>query len=76
METISNILLRAATGALVPLGELAKVELREGPALISREGLQRRIYVGFNTWVAISKVSSEKPRPKSPNMCNCRQATV
>jgi len=26
------------------------VELREGPALISREGLQRRIYVGFNTY--------------------------
>lgn len=26
------------------------MELREGPALISREGLQRRIYVGFNTF--------------------------
>jgi cobalt-zinc-cadmium resistance protein CzcA len=49
VETISNILLKASTGALIPLGELAKVELREGPALISREGLQRRIYVGFNT---------------------------
>ena len=49
METISNILLTTATGALIPLGELAKIELREGPALISREGLQRRIYVGFNT---------------------------
>jgi cobalt-zinc-cadmium resistance protein CzcA len=50
VETISNILLTTATGALIPLGELAKVELREGPALISREGLQRRIYVGFNTY--------------------------
>ena len=49
VETISNILLTTATGALIPLGELAKIELREGPALISREGLQRRIYVGFNT---------------------------
>lgn len=49
VETISNILLTTATGALIPLGDLAKVELREGPALISREGLQRRIYVGFNT---------------------------
>jgi cobalt-zinc-cadmium resistance protein CzcA len=49
VETISNILLMTANGALVPLGELAKIELREGPALISREGLQRRIYVGFNT---------------------------
>jgi heavy metal efflux system protein len=49
VETIGNILLTTPTGALVPLGELAKIELREGPALISREGLQRRIYIGFNT---------------------------
>ena len=49
VETISNILLTTATGSLIPLGDLATVELREGPALISREGLQRRIYVGFNT---------------------------
>lgn len=49
VETISNILLTTASGALVPLADLAKVELQEGPALISREGLQRRIYVGFNT---------------------------
>ena len=49
VETIGNILLVSASGALIPLGDLAKVELREGPALISREGLQRRIYVGFNT---------------------------
>jgi cobalt-zinc-cadmium resistance protein CzcA len=50
VETISNILLTTATGALIPLGDLAKIELREGPALISREGLQRRIYIGFNTF--------------------------
>jgi cobalt-zinc-cadmium resistance protein CzcA len=49
VETISNILLVSASGALIPLGDLATVELREGPALISREGLQRRIYIGFNT---------------------------
>ncbi len=49
VETIGNILLTTPTGALVPLGELARIELREGPALISREGLQRRIYIGFNT---------------------------
>lgn len=50
VETISNILVTTTTGALIPLGELAKVVLQEGPALISREGLQRRIYVGFNTY--------------------------
>jgi cobalt-zinc-cadmium resistance protein CzcA len=49
VETIRNILLRTASGALIPLGELATVELREGPALISRENLTRRIYIGFNT---------------------------
>jgi cobalt-zinc-cadmium resistance protein CzcA len=49
VETIRNILLTTATGALIPLGDLAKVELVEGPALISREGLHRRIYVGFTT---------------------------
>ncbi len=49
VDTIGQILLTTASGALVPLGDLAKIELREGPALISREGLQRRIYVGFNT---------------------------
>jgi cobalt-zinc-cadmium resistance protein CzcA len=50
VETISNILLTTASGALIPLADLATVELREGPALISREGLQRRIYIGFNTY--------------------------
>ena len=50
VESVRNILLRTTSGALIPLGDLAKVELREGPALISREQLQRRIYIGFNTY--------------------------
>lgn len=50
VEDVRNILLTTASGALIPLGDLATVELREGPALISRERLQRRIYVGFNTF--------------------------
>ncbi len=49
VEDISNILVSTASGATVPLADLATVEIREGPSLISREGLQRRIYVGFNT---------------------------
>lgn len=49
VETIGNILVATASGALIPLSDLATVEIREGPALISREGLQRRIFVGFNT---------------------------
>ena len=42
VDTIKNILLTTSSGALIPLGEIATVELREGPSLISREGLQRR----------------------------------
>ena len=75
VETISNILLRASTGALIPLGELAKVELREGP-VDQQEGFGAESMSASIPWDAISKVSSEKPRPKLPNMCNCRQATV
>lgn len=49
VEDIKNILVATASGATVPLADLATVEIREGPSLISREGLHRRIYVGFNT---------------------------
>lgn len=49
VETISNILLTDAGGALIPLSDLGTVAVQEGPAIISREGLKRRIYVGFNT---------------------------
>lgn len=49
VETISNILVSDASGGLIPLSDLGTIELREGPGRISREGLKRRIYVGFNT---------------------------
>lgn len=67
VETISNILLTTATGALIPLADLAKVELREGPALISREGLQRRIYIGFNTFGRDIKSIVEEAQKKIKN---------
>lgn len=49
IEDLREILLKASDGALIPLSDVASIELREGPAVISREGLQRRIYIGFNT---------------------------
>jgi heavy metal efflux system protein len=49
VDHIQQLLLRTMTGALVPLGDIALVESREGPAMVSREGLKRRIYIGFNT---------------------------
>ncbi len=48
VEVISNILLKTPSGALIPLSDLATIELREGPVHISREQVRRRVYIGFN----------------------------
>jgi cobalt-zinc-cadmium resistance protein CzcA len=48
VETIRKLLLRAPDGALVPLDAVAKIELRDGPAQISRESAKRRVVVGAN----------------------------
>ena len=48
VETIRNLLLRAPDGALVPLHSVATIELRDGPAQISRESAKRRVVVGAN----------------------------
>ncbi len=46
--SIRDIRVRSLSGAPIPLGDLGKVEMREGPARISREEVRRRIYIGFN----------------------------
>lgn len=46
--TIGEIRVKSASGALIPMSELATIEMREGPARISRERVKRRIYIGFN----------------------------
>jgi cobalt-zinc-cadmium resistance protein CzcA len=46
--TIGEIRVKSASGALIPMSELATIEMREGPARISREQVKRRTYVGFN----------------------------
>ena len=48
IETIRSLLLRAPDGALVPLHSVARIELRDGPAQISRESAKRRVVVGAN----------------------------
>jgi len=48
VETIRGLLLRAPGGALVPLHSVASIELRDGPAQISRESAKRRVVVGAN----------------------------
>ena len=46
--TIGDIRVKSASGALIPMSDLALIEMREGPFRISREDVKRRIYVGFN----------------------------
>ncbi len=48
VEPIREILIPSPTGALIPLGQLATVDVIEGPAQISREMGQRRIVVECN----------------------------
>jgi heavy metal efflux system protein len=48
VETIGNILVPAVGGANIPLSQLAKISLSEGPAQISREDGLRRIGIELN----------------------------
>ena len=48
VTTIGEIRVKSASGALIPMSDLATIEMRKGPALISREQVKRRIYIGFN----------------------------
>ena len=47
-ESVADVLVRAADGATVRLGDIANIRLIEGRALISREGGQRRQVVTAN----------------------------
>ena len=46
--SVSEIRVKSASGALIPMSDLATIEMREGPLRISREQVKRRIYIGFN----------------------------
>jgi cobalt-zinc-cadmium resistance protein CzcA len=48
VDTIGEIRVQAASGALIPMHDLAAIEMREGPLRISREDVKRRISIGFN----------------------------
>ena len=47
-EAIGDILLKSPNGALVPLRDVARVSVVDGPAQISRDDAKRRIVVGVN----------------------------
>jgi cobalt-zinc-cadmium resistance protein CzcA len=48
IEAIKNILISSPSGINVPMSQLAKIQVVEGPAQISRENAQRRIVVECN----------------------------
>ncbi len=48
LNDIQNLLIPTPSGTEIPLYQLAKVELKEGPNQIQREDAKRRIVVGFN----------------------------
>ncbi len=48
IEDVSNLMVPTATGAQVPLSQVATIGYKLGPAQISREEGKRRIVIGFN----------------------------
>lgn len=48
MSNIENLFVPLASGLRVPISQVAKVEMKDAPAQISREDGNRRIFVGFN----------------------------
>ena len=48
VDKLDNLIFRTPQGTAIPLGELAKVTLSEGPVQISRENGQRRIGIELN----------------------------
>lgn len=48
LASIKGLLVPSANGARVPLADLAEIEVKEGPAQISREDRRRRIVVELN----------------------------
>ncbi|MBL9007230.1 MAG: efflux RND transporter permease subunit [Myxococcales bacterium] len=48
VEAIRSLPLKARTGQMVPLGDVAEVGIEKGPALVNREALSRRLLVEFN----------------------------
>lgn len=48
IDDVNNLMIATATGAQIPLSQVASVSYKLGPAQISREEGKRRIVIGFN----------------------------
>ena len=49
LEDVKNLSVALPNGGQIPFEQLAEVEIKSGPAQVSREDTKRRITVGFNT---------------------------
>jgi len=63
-DDIKNLSVALPSGGLIPLDQLASVEIKSGPAQVSRENTKRKISVGFNVrgrdiQTVIEEVSSQ-----------------
>ena len=48
LDALRAMPLKSTTGQVVPLGDVAEVRIEQGPALVNREQLSRRLTVEFN----------------------------
>ena len=48
LKALATLPLRGSTGQFVPLGDVARLELRRGPSMVNRDKQSRRIVVEFN----------------------------
>lgn len=48
VEQLNTLMVSAPSGQLIPLAQLAKISIEQGPAQVSRENIQRRIGVEAN----------------------------
>ncbi|NWJ52114.1 MAG: CusA/CzcA family heavy metal efflux RND transporter [Bacteroidetes bacterium] len=48
LDNVKNIFIPLPSGGQISLDQLASIEIKEGPAQISREDTKRRITIGFN----------------------------
>ena len=61
VEPVRNILISAANGAQIPLGELAQVYVKEGPAQITREMAAMSAKITGELLKGIKNLKSESP---------------
>jgi heavy metal efflux system protein len=48
LEDVKNLLVALPSGGQIPFDNLADIEIKSGPAQVSRENTKRRITIGFN----------------------------